>query len=63
MTLLQEAERRAAYHGCSRITLDVDERNAVARAAYARFGFEQVARSKAVEIEASATASCVCPSR
>ncbi len=50
-TLLQEAERLAAFHDCSRLTLDVDEGNDIARAAYARAGFLQIARSKEVEIE------------
>lgn len=50
-TLLHEAERLGSASGCSHLTLDVDERNEIARAAYHRFGFEQVARSKQVELE------------
>lgn len=50
-TLLKEAERLATLHGCSRLSLDVDERNHIARAAYQRFGFATVAHSKEVKIE------------
>lgn len=48
--LLKAAEGRAAASGCARLTLDVDERNHIARAAYRSAGFQQVARSKAVEL-------------
>lgn len=50
-TLIQECERRARERGCDRLTLDVDERNHIARAAYARAGFEQWAQSKKVKLE------------
>ena len=33
-------------HACSRLTLDVDERNHIARAAYRRARFKQIAQSK-----------------
>ncbi len=48
--LLAEAERLAAERNCARLALDVDERNAVARAAYRGAGFEQVCESKTVNI-------------
>lgn len=48
--LLIEAEGRAAANGCARLTLDVDERNHIARAAYRNAGFQQIAQSKAVEL-------------
>lgn len=46
--LLNSAAERAAGQGCSRLVLDVDERNATARAVYERFGFVQIAASKPV---------------
>ena len=36
---------------CVRLALDVDERNAVARAAYQRAGFEQIGESKKATID------------
>ena len=45
-TLLREAERLAAADGCSRLTLDVDERNEIARAAYRSAGFETISESR-----------------
>lgn len=50
-SLLAEAERLAAQRNCLRLALDVDERNAVARVAYRRAGFEQIGESKEVNIE------------
>jgi ribosomal protein S18 acetylase RimI-like enzyme len=38
--LLQEAERRAARRGCVKLTLEVREDNAGARALYSSFGFD-----------------------
>jgi len=49
-TLLNQAERLAAARGCSRLTLDVDERNHIALAAYQRTGFKQIAQSKRVKL-------------
>ncbi len=46
--LLDEAEGLAAEAGCARLALDVDERNTVARAVYARYGFVEIAQSKKV---------------
>ena len=50
-TLLKEAERLAVLQGSSSLTLDVDERNHIARAAYDRVGFKQIAHSKEVALE------------
>ena len=44
--LLAEAERLAVEQNCVRLALDVDERNAVARAAYQRAGFDRSANRK-----------------
>ncbi|MCY3779220.1 MAG: GNAT family N-acetyltransferase [Chloroflexi bacterium] len=49
--LLGEAERMSFEQNCARLSLDVDERNAVARAAYRRAGFEQISESKKVTID------------
>ena len=49
-TLLNHASQLARQAGCSRLTLDVDERNTIARAAYRRAGFEQVGESKKVRL-------------
>ena len=49
--LLSRAQELAAAHSCSRLTLDVDEGNTIARAAYGRAGFEQVAASKIVQVD------------
>lgn len=49
--LLAEAERLAVERNCVRLALDVDERNAVARAAYRRAGFEQIGESKQANVE------------
>lgn len=48
-TILNDAARLAAERGSSRLTLDVDERNAVAIAAYRRAGFEQIGESKKIQ--------------
>ena len=50
-TLLAEAERLAAEQNCDRLALDVDERNAVARAAYKRAGYELIGASKKVSFD------------
>lgn len=47
-TILNYAARLAAERGASRLTLDVDERNTVAIAAYRRGGFEQIDESKKI---------------
>ena len=49
--LLVEAQRRARQCGCTRLKLDVDERNRVARAAYAAAGFQQIDASKEVRLD------------
>ena len=49
--LLEEAQRRARQCGSTRLTLDVDERNRVARAAYAAAGFQQINASRAVRLD------------
>lgn len=48
--LLNHASHLARQAGCSRLALDVDEHNSIARAAYQRAGFEQVSASKEVDI-------------
>ena len=50
-TLLNHAEDLAVSHNCSRLALDVDERNQIARAIYCRAGFQQIAQSKKVDLE------------
>ncbi|MDE2858946.1 MAG: GNAT family N-acetyltransferase [Chloroflexota bacterium] len=50
-TLLNHASYLARQAGCSRLALDVDERNTIARAAYQRAGFVQIGQSKKVHIE------------
>ena len=50
-SLLAEAERLSLELNCARLSLDVDERNTVARAAYRGAGFEQVSQSKKIMIE------------
>ena len=47
--ILNYAARLAAERGSSRLTLDVDERNAVAIAAYRRAGFKQIDESKKIQ--------------
>ena len=49
--LLAYANELAAEAACARLVLDVDERNSIARAAYAGFGFEQIAESKLARID------------
>lgn len=49
--LLAEAERMSVERNCVRLSLDVDERNTVARAAYRRAGFEQIRESKKIVID------------
>lgn len=48
--LLAEAERQVHARACTRLTLDVDERNQVARAVYVAAGFQQIDASKAVRL-------------
>ena len=55
-TMLNHAEDLAASHGCSRLALDVEERNQIARAVYCRAGFQQIAQSKKVELEGERSA-------
>lgn len=50
-TLLNHASHLARQAGCSRLALDVDEHNTIARAAYQQAGFEQISASKEVRIE------------
>lgn len=50
-TILRYAQNRARAHGCSRLALDVDERNAIAIRAYQRVGFVQIAESKKIQQE------------
>ena len=50
-TILRYAQNRALAHGCSRLALDVDERNAIAIRAYQRVGFVQIAQSKKIQRE------------
>lgn len=50
-TILRYAQNRALAHGCSRLALDVDERNAIAIRAYQRVGFVQIAQSKKIQQE------------
>ncbi len=44
--LLAAAEERAQRRGCCRLTLEVQDDNALARALYERFGFEDVVVGK-----------------
>lgn len=48
--LLAQANHLAAVQACERLALDVDEGNAIARAAYLKAGFEQVAESMLVQL-------------
>lgn len=48
-TLLERAREHAIEQGCSRLTLDVDERNHIAIAAYQRAGFTKIAESKKIK--------------
>lgn len=50
-TILRYAQNRALAHGCSRLALDVDERNTIAIRAYQRVGFVQIAQSKKIQQE------------
>ncbi|MCY4021262.1 MAG: GNAT family N-acetyltransferase [Chloroflexi bacterium] len=50
-TLLNHASHLARQARCSRLALDVDEHNTIARAAYQQAGFEQISASKEVRIE------------
>lgn len=50
-TLLNQAAQLAANQGCARLTLDVDERNHLARAVYQRAGYKRIAQSKEVALE------------
>lgn len=49
-TLLNHAEDLAATHDCSRLALDVDERNHIARAVYRHAGFQRIAQSKKADL-------------
>ena len=49
-TLLAEAHRLALARSCSRLVLDVDESNTIARAAYAGAGFKQIDQSPLARI-------------
>lgn len=49
-TILHHARRLARERGCSRLALDVDERNRIAIAAYRRAEFEQIDQSRKVRI-------------
>lgn len=49
--LLAQAHEQAAAASCSRLVLDVDEHNSVARAAYARAGFQEIDASKLARID------------
>lgn len=49
--LLKEAERLAHEQGCTRLTLDVEAGNSVARAAYAAAGFQQIDASNEVRLD------------
>ncbi len=48
--LLTEAERLAHERGCTRLTLDVEAGNTVARAVYAAAGFQQIDASNEVRL-------------
>ncbi len=48
--LLTEAEGLAQARGCTRLTLDVEAGNAIARAVYAAAGFEQIDASNEVRL-------------
>ncbi len=49
-TILHHAQHLARERGCSRLALDVDERNRIAIAAYRRAGFERIDQSKEVRL-------------
>lgn len=48
--LLEEAERKAHERGCTRLTLDVEASNTVARAVYAAVGYLQIDESNEVRL-------------
>ena len=48
--LLKHAQRRALERRCTRLTLDVDDRNHIAIGAYHKAGFVQVAASKKIRL-------------
>ena len=50
-TILDGAQVHALERGCSRLALDVDERNTTAIRIYQRFGFVQIAESQKIQTE------------
>lgn len=48
-TLIERTRELAIGQGCSRLSLDVDERNHIAIAAYQRTGFTKIAESKKIK--------------